>query len=236
MNATTPAREAGAPATSLPNLLDLWPRRVQWALASVLLVGLVGIGLHVLIGGLRDSRPTAVEKNAFATSPLDLNRADHAQLRQLPDVGEKLAGRIEEYRRANGPFRSVAELAKVPGIGANRVARLRSWVYVDEEPADEESLIKPVSMSTSMKKPAATATPVKRKGELQGLVDLNEASPDELQKVPGIGPVTAARIIEARKKQPFRSVDDLLRVPGIKSKTLEKLRPFVTVAPKNRTA
>jgi competence protein ComEA len=235
MNATVPAKDAGAPAASLPNLLDLWPRRVQWALASLLIAGLAGIGLHVLLGGLRDARPTEVEKNAFAVAPLDLNRADRAQLRQLPEIGEQFAGRIEEYRQTHGPFRSVAELAKVPGIGPTRLARLRSWVYVEEEPGDEESATKPVSMS--MKKPATPATSSKRKGDVPpGSIDLNEASSEELQKVRGIGPVLAAAIIEARKKQPFRSVDDLLRVPGIKAKTLEKLRPFVTVRPKNRTA
>jgi competence protein ComEA len=236
MNATPPATDAGASCAS-PQLLELWPRRVQWALASVVCLALAGIGLHVLLGGLRDARPTEVEKNAFAVSPLDLNSADRAHLRQLPDIGDKLAGQIEEYRRTHGPFRSVAELAKVPGIGPKRVAKLRSWVYVEEdELGEEEDAVKAVSMST--KRPSASTAPSKpgKKGELPGPVDVNEASAEELQKVKGIGPVLAASIIAARKKQPFRSVDDLLRVPGIKEKTLEKLRPFVTVGTKHRTA
>src|SRR5262245_7441813 len=177
MNATPSATDAGAPVASPPNFLDLWPRRVQWALATVVFVALSGIGLHVLLGGLRDARPTEVEKNAFAVSPLDLNRADRAQLRQLPDIGDKLAGKIEEYRRTHGPFRSVAELAKVPGIGQMRVAKLRSWVYVEEEDeGEEEDTVKRVSMS--VKKQAAPAMPSKqeKKGVPPGSVDLNEAS------------------------------------------------------------
>src|SRR5262245_15231553 len=174
MNAIPPATDAGAPGASQLNFFDLWPRRVQWALASVVFVALTGIGLHVLLGGLRDARPTEVEKQAFAVSPLDLNRADRAQLRQLPDIGDKLAGQIEEYRRSHGPFRSVAELVKVPGIGPKRVARLRSWLFVEEEElGEEEDSIKPVAMS--VKKHATAPAPSKegKKGALPGQVDLN---------------------------------------------------------------
>lgn len=54
-------------------------------------------------------------------------------------------------------------------------------------------------------------------------LDLNNASRDELQSIPGIGEVTANRIIEAR---PFQSVDDLLNVSGIGPATLEKIREY----------
>jgi competence protein ComEA len=65
---------------------------------------------------------------------------------------------------------------------------------------------------------------------LAGAVDLNLASESELQRLPGIGPKMARRIIDERQKKPFGSVDDLRRVSGIGAKTLERLRPFVTVA------
>lgn len=54
-------------------------------------------------------------------------------------------------------------------------------------------------------------------------LDLNTAPRDELQSIPGIGEVTANRIIEAR---PFQSVDDLQRVSGIGPVTLEKIRVY----------
>jgi len=54
-------------------------------------------------------------------------------------------------------------------------------------------------------------------------LDVNNATSTELLSVPGIGPVTARRIMEAR---PFKSVDDLRGVKGIGEKKLEKLRPF----------
>ena len=55
-------------------------------------------------------------------------------------------------------------------------------------------------------------------------LDLNSAARDELMRIPGIGEVTANRIIEAR---PFKSVDDLDRVYGIGPSTIERIRPFL---------
>ena len=57
-------------------------------------------------------------------------------------------------------------------------------------------------------------------------LDLNTASTDRLQQLHGIGPVKAATIAAGR---PYRSVEDLLKIPGIGKKTLEKIRPCVTV-------
>jgi competence protein ComEA len=61
-------------------------------------------------------------------------------------------------------------------------------------------------------------------------IHLNQASAAELQRLPGIGPALSARIVAARAQQPFKSVDDLRRVSGIGAKTLERLRPFLTVS------
>ena len=57
-------------------------------------------------------------------------------------------------------------------------------------------------------------------------MDLNTAATEHLQQLHGIGPVKAAKITAGR---PYRSVDDLLKIPGIGEKTLEKMRPCVTV-------
>jgi competence protein ComEA len=62
------------------------------------------------------------------------------------------------------------------------------------------------------------------------LVNLNTATLEQLESLPGIGPALAQRILDHRQEHgPFRSVDDLLNVSGIGEKRLEDLRSKVTV-------
>ena len=64
----------------------------------------------------------------------------------------------------------------------------------------------------------------------QGAVDINTADSAELQRLPGVGPATAQKIIDYRTQTgSFSSVDQLLEVKGIGPKKLEKMRPFVAL-------
>jgi competence protein ComEA len=59
-------------------------------------------------------------------------------------------------------------------------------------------------------------------------VDLNTATPEQLDALPGVGPATAAKIISFRQAHgPFRSVDELDAVPGIGPSRIEQLRGLV---------
>jgi competence ComEA-like helix-hairpin-helix protein len=61
-------------------------------------------------------------------------------------------------------------------------------------------------------------------------VNLNTATATELQQVPGIGPATAEKILQARKTYgKFKSVNDLEAIRGIGPKRLEKMRKYLTV-------
>jgi competence protein ComEA len=61
-------------------------------------------------------------------------------------------------------------------------------------------------------------------------VDINTANQAELESLPRIGPVLAARILEYRDQNgPFKRIEDLVRVKGIGDKTLERLRPYVVI-------
>jgi competence protein ComEA len=62
------------------------------------------------------------------------------------------------------------------------------------------------------------------------VVDLNSATAEQLDTLPGVGPATASAILAYRDENgPFASVDDLLEVRGIGDAKLEQLRPLVTV-------
>jgi len=61
-------------------------------------------------------------------------------------------------------------------------------------------------------------------------VNINSASAAELQNLPGIGPVTAERIVAYRTEHGrFASVDDLIQVKGVGQKTLENIRKLVRI-------
>lgn len=70
----------------------------------------------------------------------------------------------------------------------------------------------------------------------QASINLNVATAAELEKLPGVGPAMAARIVEYRQKNGgFKKIEDLMNVKGIGEKTFLRLKPFVTVTPAKTT-
>ena len=94
-----------------------------------------------------------------------------------------------------------------------------------EVPAPVQAGSRPKAGGSSLAKPTPTR------------LDVNRASVDELQRLPGIGPVLAQRMVERRNKSGgFRSVDELRRVKGIGAKRLERVKPLITVGPDREVA
>ncbi len=76
-------------------------------------------------------------------------------------------------------------------------------------------------------KPRKTKRSRKKLPELKS-IDINNASKEELMRLPKIGPVTAKNILNYRKENgPFRHLKDLLKVKRIGPKTLEKIKPYL---------
>jgi competence protein ComEA len=62
------------------------------------------------------------------------------------------------------------------------------------------------------------------------VIDLNRATTQDLDALPGIGPALAQRIIDHRQAHgPFKKIDDLLEVSGIGPKKLEKIKPYLSI-------
>jgi competence protein ComEA len=75
----------------------------------------------------------------------------------------------------------------------------------------------------------STVTPPKR--SYKGLLDLNRATDQDFDALPGIGPRLAERIVEYRQSVgAFHSLDELRAVKGIGKKKFERIRPLLTVA------
>ncbi|MDF1704010.1 MAG: ComEA family DNA-binding protein [Aeromicrobium sp.] len=76
----------------------------------------------------------------------------------------------------------------------------------------------------------APVAPAAGPGSAGGLTNLNTATVDQLDELPGVGPVTAQSIVDWRSDNgPFSRVEDLLEVRGIGEATLGDLRDLVTV-------
>lgn len=88
-----------------------------------------------------------------------------------------------------------------------------------------EHFIEPVQSETTDDDGTQSTDPQIRK------LNLNTATAEELQTVPGIGPTIAGRILEYRKENgKFRVVSELIGIHGIGDKTFEKIEPYFTVS------
>ena len=146
-------------------------------------------------------RAKAVDANESATGKVNLNTADAAALEALPGIGPATAKAIIAAR----PIKSIDELDKIRGLGKNRMDALRNLVTTGDEPA-------PAAAKTAPPRTAAkstVATKAMPKTSADEKVDINTAAKDDLDALPGIGPVKAQAIIEAR---PFKTIEDIMKV------------------------
>lgn len=153
---------------------------------------------------------------------IDPNVASLEELQRLPGVGPATARRILAAREER-PFRVRAGLTRVPGIGPATLAKVRPHLALPEGPVPGAS----ATTRSAGRQPGSIDAPT---GDRAGRVDVNRADPTALERLPQVGPAIARRIVLSRERHgPFRSIEDLLRVPGIGPVRLEAMRSRITI-------
>ena len=162
----------------------------------------------VVAGSMPRAALAAPERSTNApAAKVNLNTATPAELEELPGVGPATAKKIIDGR----PYKSAGDLAKT-GLSDSMIEKLTPMVTVG-------------APGRSAPKPEAGERATAEKPIAGGKVNLNTASAEELDELPGVGPATAKKIIDGR---PYKSTADLAKA-GLSESQIEKLTPMVTV-------
>ena len=94
---------------------------------------LLGCAVLAIILPLRAWQSAGAKSEAVRLSPrflVNVNTASQAELRALPEIGEKMAQRIVDYRDREGPFQRVEDLTKIRGFGPATLNKLQTMLTV----------------------------------------------------------------------------------------------------------
>lgn len=189
------------------------------ALATALVAVALGAWLMLAVGSaveptadeLLDPFASAAASFGAGASAVLVVDVEGAVLR--PGIIELLAGsRVADAIEAAGGYAPEADLAAA-AAQVNLAAVLR----------DGQQIVVPVIGAPGAGGGSSSG------GAGGGLVDLNSASPEALDALPGIGPVTVQKIVAARAEQPFGTLEELVTRKVLTNAQLDKVRDLVTL-------
>jgi len=179
-------------------------------------------------GSPRAQRDSAMQQGRPLGSgeTIDVDRAPLSELTRLPRVGPRLAKAILADRTDHGPFGSLAGLDRVPGIGPALLQNLKQHVVFSGAVGSRgRGTGIPSGQAASCAEPAA---PLSRCPTAP--LNINSATVQQLDSLPGVGPAKAAAILRYRNEHgPFSSVGQLGQVPGLGPAAVERLQDRLTV-------
>jgi len=194
-----------------------------WVLALGVIAGLLSAGLILLVSQPPRGNPiTLLPPPTPVPIQVQVSGEVHA-----PGVYALPPGsRLQEAIAAAGGFTAEANSAAL-----NLASPLEDgfWVQVPSQIKTETPF--PTAAGSSGARSSAGEQPSPTTAEsTSSLIDINTATQEELESLPGIGPVTAQKIIAFREENgPFTSIEEIQKVSGIGPATFEKIRELITV-------
>jgi competence ComEA-like helix-hairpin-helix protein len=174
------------------------------------------VDLAVLEAESRRERERGTQPELRPGERIDPNTASADQLMRLPGAGRAVAERIVTERGV-AVFRTVEDLDRVRGVGPVSLDRWAPFLTLPRQAAGPAPT---TAAAVGRTAPAAART--------REQIDLNRASAAELERLPGVGPALAGRIIAYRDSVGrFGNVGELERVRGIGPALVAKLTPLV---------
>jgi competence ComEA-like helix-hairpin-helix protein len=168
-----------------------------------------GVDLAALEAANRQALERGRSKDLEPGVRLDPNSASADDLTRLPGAGRTMADRIVADR-ANGQYRTIEDLDRVRGVG----------------PATVERWAPHLTLPRAQARPATES--VQRTADGASPLDINAATGAQFERLHGIGPALAARIVAYRDSiGRFGTISELERVRGIGPALMAKLAPLV---------
>lgn len=223
---------------TLPGIGEVHARKIIDARPHKTLADLAGAGVPA--STIEKLKPLAEVKPLPA--PVDVNADPVEKLETLPGIGPALAKEIVAAR----PIAGYEDIAKLKGIGQAKLDDLKGRLKFGESAPVAKAKAKAKEATATAKEEmpkakVAEAKSVEAKAKVKtakakesaapkpapgAKVNINTASKEELDSLFGIGEVRAQAIIDAR---PFATIEDIMKVKGIKDFEFGKIKDRITV-------